>query len=272
MNDINKIIQNRKINNKLNYLIDIYNKLNNKNDEEIYNNFINKINKQFKKNPNLKYKITINKTNDCNGINDIFEVYVLFKDNKEYLVSPNNRTHNLDIYRLLDNKKILSLSGHEKYINMVRYFLNKKDYNEYLISADNNKIVIVWDITNNYNIKHKIFTDYLRNIYSCLLVFPPNNEDYIITSSFSTMAIKLYSLNNGFFIKYYDYTFYKSLFYLLSWYNKKNKKNYIICFSINNIIIQNLFEDEIYSKIINLSPGNGYIFNKDNNDYLCYND
>ena len=49
MNDINKIIQNKKIKNKFNYLIDIYNKLNNKNDEEIYNNFINKINKQFKK-------------------------------------------------------------------------------------------------------------------------------------------------------------------------------------------------------------------------------
>ena len=121
--------------------------------------------------------------------------------------------------------------------------------------------------------------NYIKDIYSCLLVFPSNNEDYIITSSFANrnnninkVAIKIYSLNNSFFIRHFDNIFYKNIFYLLSWNNKINNKNYIICFSTNYIIIKNLFEDEIYSRIYNLSPGNGYIFIKDNNDYLCYND
>ena len=43
--------------------------------------------------------------------------------------------------------------------------MNDKDKNEYLISADDDKIVIIWDITNNFNIKHKINTNYDNNIY-----------------------------------------------------------------------------------------------------------
>ena len=41
---------------------------------------------------------------------------------------------------------------------------------EYLISADYDKIVIIWDITNNYNIKYKIDTKYGNQIHSCLLI------------------------------------------------------------------------------------------------------
>ena len=48
-----------------------------------------------------------------------------------------------------------------------------------------NNIVIIWDITNNYNIKYQIDIKYENNIYSCLLIFPHNiNENYIITSTF----------------------------------------------------------------------------------------
>ena len=113
------------------------------------------------------------------------------------------------IFTLLDNKKIKSLNGHKNNILTVRYFINNKDYNEYLISADNNKTVILWDITNNYNIKYQINTKYDKCIWSCLLVFPHNNNDnYIITSTESTSndndksATKIYSLNNGNFVKY----------------------------------------------------------------------
>ena len=48
--------------------------------------YINKINYEFKKDPlNLKYKFDIKE--GCNGLgeNDLFEVYTLYKDNKEYL-------------------------------------------------------------------------------------------------------------------------------------------------------------------------------------------
>jgi len=148
--DINEIINNNNINNKFNNIINIYNKMNNNNSNRI-----------FEKDPNnLKYILDITNTNDYEGYNDIFEVFISYKDNKEYIISPNINNYNLDIFTLLDNKLIKSLNGHKNNITTIRYFINNKDYNEYLISADFNKIVIIWDITNNYNIKYQINTNY----------------------------------------------------------------------------------------------------------------
>ena len=65
-----------------------------------------------------------------------------------------------------------------------KYFINKNNYNfnEYLISTDDNYMVIISDITNNYNIKDKIDIKYKGSIYSCLVIFPHNiDNNYIIT-------------------------------------------------------------------------------------------
>jgi len=272
--DINKIINDNNINNKFNNIINIYNNMNNINNE--YNN---KINYKYKKDPNnLKYILDITNTNDNYGVNDIFEVFISYKDNKEYIISKNNN-YNLDIFTLLDNKIIKSLNGHKNHIKTVRYFINNKDYNEYLISADEDYIVIIWDITNNYNIKYQINTKYNSYIYSCLLLFPHNNNDnYIITSTINTSndndksATKIYSLNNGNFIKYINNTNNIFICYLLSWYNKKNNRYYIIQLAKNKIIINNLLEDELYSELIHQPEDyheSGFIYNIDNNDYLC---
>ena len=272
--DINEIINDKNINDQFNKIINIYYKMNNKND------YINKINYKFEKDPNnLKYKIDITNMNESSGSNDIFEVFISYKDNKEYIISPNSQNYNLDIFSLLDNKKIKSLSGHKALILTVRYFINNKDYNEYLISADDNKIVIIWDITNNYNIKYKINTEYENNddIFSCLLVFPHNNNDnYIITSIASNFngnnkpAIKIYSLNNGSFVK--NINIYNRINYLISWHNKKNNKYYIIQLAEQKIIIHNLLEEELYAELIK-QPENyhqcGFIYKIDSNDYLC---
>jgi len=169
-----------------------------------------KINYEFKKEPkNLKFKENITTTNTSCGWNDMFEIFISYKDNNEYLVSPNNNNYKLDIFNLNNNQIINSLSGHKNHIRTIRYFINNKNKNEYLISADDDKIVIIWDITNNYNIKYKINTKYGHQIHSCLLIFPYNSDDnYIITSTYNDSgkdedsSTKLYSLNNGNFIKY----------------------------------------------------------------------
>ena len=100
-------------------------------------------------------------------------------------------------------------------------------------------------------------TKYKDYIYSCLLVFPHNNNDnYIITLTFNTSndnyesIIKICSLNNGNFIKYINNTNNNFIYYLLSWYNKKNNKYYIIQLAYEKIIINNLLEDELYSQLI----------------------
>ena len=293
-NEINKLkrnkinnyikIKNNKIDELNNNKIKELNKnINNKYEElkkDINNNeYINKINYKFKKEPNLKYKLDITNTNTNYGWNDIFEIFISYKDNKEYLISPNIITFNLDIFTLLKNNKILSLKGHKNNIRTIRYFINKKNYNEYLISGDKNKIVIIWDITNNYNIKYQIDTKYGDVILSCLLIFPHNiDENYIISSTFNTSddndksATKIYLLNNVQFSKYVKNTNNNHIYYLLSWYNKKNNKYYIIQFSFKKIIINNLIEDKFYSELKQVHEGShlsGFIYERENTDYLC---
>ena len=269
-NNINmKFEEQKNINDKMNDIILFENK-----------RYEYKINYEFKKEPrNLRFKENIIKTNTYGGWNDKFEIFISFKDNKEYLVSPNTNNYKLDIYNLINNKIIYTLTGHNNIIWTTRYFMNDKNYNEYLISADKDKIVIIWDITNNYNIKYKINTKYGDDIYSCLLIFPHNiNNNYIITSTYNDSgndedsSTKIYSLNNGNFIKYINNTNNNAIFYLLTWYNKRNNKYYIIQFSYKKIMINNLLEEELYSEFSNVSEHDhksGLIYYIDNNDYLC---
>lgn len=246
-----------------------------------------------KKNPeNLKFKQDIISTNTKGGLNDIFEVYTSIKDNKQYLISPNKNTFILELITLIDNKIQASLKGHLKKVTSIRYFLNNYNNNEYLISADEGRMVIVWDITNNYSIKYSINTKYNDIIYSCLLVFinesyensnsnSNNNIDgYIITSTYGISddneksGTKIYSLdNNGEFVNYIDNTNNNSVYYLLSWFNKKNNKYYIIQFSYMKIFINNLLEDELYAELTQeqkLSHYSGFIYEIDEDKCYLY--
>ena len=214
----------------------------------------------------------------------MFEIFISNKDNKEYLVSPNMDNCCLDIFSLINQEKIKSVPGHKNSIRTIRYFMNNKNQNEYLISGDEDKKVIIWEITNNYNInfniKQIIDTKYKKYIYSCLLIFPDNIDDiYIITSSYNESenledsATKVYSLNNNnSLIKYINKTNNIPVYYLLPWNNKNDNKLYIIQFSYEKIVINNLLEDELYSELTyepETDHFSGFIFSKDNKDYLC---
>ena len=270
-NTINEI--NNDLNIKYNELINMISNLE-------HNEFIRKINYKFEKDPQgLKFRQNVNDTNASYGWNDIFEVYISRKDNKEYLVSPNNNNYKLDVISLLENKITISLKGQNNHIRTIRYFINNINSEEYLISADNDIIVIIWEITYNFNIKFKINTNYADNIYSCLLLFDLINENsYIVTSSYAQLddneksATKLYSLENGQLIKYISHTNKNAIYYLLSWYNKNNNKYYIIQFTFKAILINSILDDELYCELIQEPEDNhlsGFIYNIDNIDYLC---
>ena len=293
INNLDIIIKNKEINdNEVSYQLknsinEINNDLNVKYNELLnmisnleHNEFIKKINYKFEKDPQgLKFRQNIINSNASYGWNDIFEVYVSRKDNKEYLVSPNNNNYKLDVISLLENKITVSLKGHNNHIRTIRYFINNINSEEYLISADNDIIVIIWEITYDFNMKFKINTNYSDNIYSCLLLFDLINENnYIVTSSYAQLedneksATKLYSLENGQLIKYIIYSNKSAVYYLLSWYNKKNSKYYIIQFTFKAILINSVIDDELYCELIQEPEDNhlsGFIFNLDNKDYLC---
>ena len=251
---------------------------------------INQINEKLYKNPkNLRFWANLTTVNTYAGYNDMFEVFTSKNDNKEYLVSPNANNFHLDIFDLSNNKLVNSLEGHNKKIRTVRY------NNNYLISADNDKIVIIWDINNNYIIKHKIKTNYGDSIYSCLLLFnvkdgQNNYNDYIITSTFNysgndeDSATKVYSFEDGKFIKNINKTNNIAIYYLLPW---NNNNNYcIIQFANWKILISNLLTNEVYAELINepetdhysgfityeIYPGKNikgdFLFSSSNNGYI----
>ena len=269
----------------------------NKKEKEDYSNKISYI---YNSSPiEFKYKKDICKTNTSCGWNDMFEIYISYQNNKEYLASPDNNNYNINIISLTNNKLETSLEGHKNKIRTIRYFIkeynddnnNKNEDNdkenkiiyEYLISADDNHIVIVWDIINNYEIKQKIDTNYEDDIYSCLIYFSEENDinqNYVITSTYSTSndiqnsATKIYSLEKGEYIFHIKESNYDNIYYLLLWYNKQNNKNYLIQFSYKKIIINNLEpkNNELYAKLVH-EPENehysGFIYSKNNSDFLC---
>ena len=238
------------------------------------NNIKEKLNHKFIKDPTkLKYKMDINSTNDFFGRNDIFEVFISYKDFKEYLISKNKNNYNLDIYRLEDNALIKSIKHHSNHITIVRYFLDNKSNNEYLLTADENKMVTLWDITNDYKLLYDIKPGYSGKIYSSLLVFGINEKNYLFTSSTGTSEYtKKYNLETGKFIENINKTNSNYTYYLIYWFNNKNNENYIIECCENKTSIHNLLKDEIYAELKAPNEGrhmSGFIYNKNDIDYLC---
>ena len=234
-------------------------------------------------NPNdLKFKCDLVNTNTKGGLNDIFEVFKSIKDNEDYLISPNKLNFHLDLITLKDNKFYGSLKGHQKKVTSVRYFLNNFTSNEYIISSDEMGIIFIWDISDSYKKLLTLNTKYNDIIYSCLLVFTGDNYEnensnnghngYIVTSTYDiskenqNSATKIYSMKDGEFINYIKNTNANSVFYLLSWTNKKDNRIYIIQFCYMKILISNLLdEDDVYAELSQeqkLSYYSGFIYDR----------
>ena len=224
--------------------------------------------KNFRKNPNLKFKLNICQTNITRGIIDIFAVFISYIDKKEYLISPNYLNHNIDIILLFDNKITISLKGHENLITTVKYFINPKNNKEYIISSDYDYSIFVWDIQDNYNILYKFKAT--SRIYSSLIIFPIQ-KDEVNKIVFIDYKIKVFSLENGKRLDNNNST-QPSPNYLLEWFNKKNNQYYIINLNDTSINITNLLD----LKYAYLGYGldkyfSGFIYTEKDKDILCNN-
>ena len=229
--------------------------------------------------PNLKFIKTITNSNDgCHGQSDIFEVYKYSKDKKYYLATLKSNNYNICIISLEKYALSNSLKGHQNNISSIRYFY-KNEKNEYLISSDNDKIIIVWDLYNNYNIKNKINTEYNDTIFSNLMVFDINNDDYIISSTVydsseeKESATKIYNLKNANFVKYIKNSNLLQIYYLLFWKNKKDSQNYLIELGFGKNHIIDLNKNELYWELTTENESYHYcglIYSNNNIDYLCH--
>ena len=168
---------------------------------------------------------------------------------------------------------------------MVRYFFNYNGKNEFLISADIDKKVIIWDINNNYNILHTIQTEYIDNlIYSCYLFFDNFDNNFIFTScglnrykANDSSYTKMYSFKTGNFEKNIKNSNENNTYYLLMWCNESDKTNYLIECCEEKIVITNYILNELYARFLPLGFKvlkyySAFIFHSENKfgkDLLC---
>ena len=229
--------------------------------------------KKFINNPNLFFKEIITENNDSCGILDIFEIFIDF-NNYKVLASPNKQNHKIDLYNLdYKNKLLKSLKGHNNFITFIKLFYDPLKNRKYLISIDNIKLVIIWDICNNYS-KRKIILDYKGLIYNASLIFNIYDNDYLITTSYNLLEYtKLFSFDTIKFIRNIYYTDKNNTRYTITWERENYEGFYLIEFCDHKISIVNIFEDEIFFELKtddkNEKYNNGFLFYKNNVEYLC---
>ena len=214
------------------------------------------------KNPNFRFlKNLINPDNNTKKLNSIFEIFQSYKDKLLYIIIPSCSiiyNNNIDVLSLNKNKFIKSLKGHNHEISSLKYFMNSKNNDEYLISSDVIELIIIWNISNNYSIKNKINPNNIYStIYSKLLIFNSSYiinscNNFIITSGASNKSsrddncyTKIYSFDKSdTFIKNVNNSNHYNTYYLLEW--KYEENDYLIECANNGIYINNLNTDEIY--------------------------
>ena len=244
------------------------------------------LNEMFAGNPaKLQYQFSITKTAGAKGVNNVFEVFTSVKDGQKYLASKSGNNHNINIFSLIDNKKILFMKygDNATTVTMVRYFCNYKLKKEYLISADTNKKVVIWDVSNNFALLRVINTEYQdANIYSCYLFLDDFENNFLFTScglntykKNDTNYTKIYSLKDGKFIKNIIDSNENNTYFLLIWNNEIDKFNYLIELCEKQIVITNFSQNSIYAKLYQsdlkvLKYYSGFLYSIENKkNFLC---
>ena len=238
--------------------------------------------KKEDKPPKLSYIENLTEYHKSSGKLYNFEVFTRLTDNIEYLVYSNQVSvkndkkeyYNLQIMRILDNKIIKTLVGHNNKTTVIRYF-TKDNKEEYILSCDISNLILIWDIQYNYDIKYAIKEDRIDKediIYDSILLFNILGKNYISIPSYSEDKFtKLYEFNNNTpFIKNIYKTKNNKTLYTIQWFYNNNY--YIIECCEKKISISNILEDKLYGKLYLKKDGmplSGYLY-KDN--YLIVSD
>ena len=198
-------------------------------------------------NPNLFYRNTI-----IENSLKIFEVYYPFDNPDEiFLIYQNKKNLNLEIFNIPKMKNISCLKNISEKMTLIKHFFNQKNSYDYLCTSDTKKIIYVYNLSLKYDLLYQIKTYYSFNIFSCLLFFDnKNNNNYLITSTFAINGdnySKAYTLEDGSFIKNYPGTDENATSFLIYWFHKILKRNYIIELCSEKIFIYEITTNGLYA-------------------------
>ena len=197
IDDIFKLIPELILINKVNFIKNKNNSINlvisNKEGKEIFNiNIPNNKDiieedlsspKLFKLNPSFKKSEII--ANSCQtywSLNKNFVVFNSFHEYEVFLVYQNYDNNNIDILKLANKQIVKSLKNIEFKLSMIEHFFDKENEFDYLLTADRNKDIKIYNISLDYQLIISFSNgDSFGFISSCLLLV---NENLLITSIF----------------------------------------------------------------------------------------
>ena len=264
--------------NKIDFKKDSKNKsidliINNKEGKEILNiNIPIKINEDkinnnsslFKLNPSLRNSEII--TDLCEAywsLNKNFVVFNSYHDNEVYLIYQNYDNNNIEILKLINKYIVKYINNIESKLSYIEHFFDEKNKFDYLLTADRNKNIKIYNISLNYELILSFNNgESIGFISSCLLLF---NENILITSIFGRKKndyTKIYSMNDIFkdnknnkldktkdnitLLKKLSGTNNIVICSLLYWDNDKNNTKYIIQLSNNKVQINDIKNYNLY--------------------------
>ena len=189
-----------------------------------------------------------------------FCIFLPIQQKSEFLATSDfrNSKYIIEIYKIPNTTPINTLYGHTNNIRSIRYFANKFRGNDYLISTDLDKNIIIWDIFDNYKNIRQLTQSILKYsdkgvILSTLLIFTAKEENYIITSSNNDSEdyTRVYKFEKNKekedCIKKLKNTNKNKTLYLIPWYFKD--EYYIIELCYKKIEIINLEKNKEYAHL-----------------------
>jgi hypothetical protein len=238
--------------------------------------------------PNFEYEEDIIDYAECTyALIDSFDAFISVKDEKPYLVYQNKNNFQLEVLKILKNKYklVTSVEGHASRITCLKYYYNEKKGIEYLISTDYDGQIMITNITKDYKKESSYKTNYDNGRISCgLMIFNlyeekhedikngliliSNKTNYVSRDEYT--PILSYILDNGFLKlnKEVLTTNLSNTSYMLYWFNKKLKKDYIIDFGNKVVDVVRISQNELYASfttILDTWYHCGFIYNDETN-------
>ena len=252
---------------------------------DINNNNINESKLQFSPAPNLIYQEDLISYCDCVcGLNESFDFFKSIKDNNDYLIISNKNNNNIEIINIYTKEVIKVIDGNEDKFISLKYYLNPKNKNEFLVAADVKNTIKIIDITNDYKvisiIKSPKHFENTWKFINCAVLFnfkigSNNPIDIVIVSSrtryMEECPTKMYNMYTGGLIKDISNTNKNRTRFIIPWYNEINQKYYIIECCEDLLIVVSLLFNEVYAKFSeerNKSFSSGFVYKKNMIDFL----
>ena len=200
--------------------------------------------------PKFKFKEYISEKAESLGSSYQFDCY---KDKNGEIIlimayfdidRPGDRIHHILLITLKDNKVIKKLEDHKDRVITIRYFQEPNSKKDYLISADRNHIVIVWDLNDFCKIFEKEM-NYDSFIYSSLLISYSNNI-YAVISTLGRGSTKIINLKDKSKSIDINNTYNLPVYFLSYWYNKKSNQFIIIQCGQKVILMTEFPNNKVY--------------------------